>query len=514
MTGRDPYEVLGVGREASDEAIRDAYFRLVRVHSPEDSPERFQAISDAYAVLSDAEQRKSLDDSLGFPADVVDALRQAEALRESDPDRAVAVVTALLRAPRPPAVRWVIAVFCLGVNRPAVAIPMLEALVQFDPASADYEHALGDALLRAGRRDAAERHLRAAVALDPERRGAYLSICEIQESAGAIDLALRTLREALSTGRGGGARVGLADLGVLLQMFTVLVNAGRHHELERVLVAVRHTVPDGDGDAARHVALRLASLSDRFADARRFHPAHLLMAEADTIAPHPEMHARAALLATYAAAQRQADDAARDAGVPVWIKSILAAHFAAAMATDAFDQMTARVADGMSRSLPKADAEWAAFERRYASAAAHVSETRTAARSAAVLRVRRLSRGRTPRTESQPVSPMLRSLGFTACALVWMLVRTSCRDRDPPPPDAWRTLLPPTPHRTLSEDELNEAMRAAEILRAASSRQGRPLTVDEMVDALRASRDAPKPVVIDEPIRLDDLAPREGSTPR
>lgn len=64
---RDPYDVLGVGRNASEAEIKKAYRRLARKHHPDVNPSdasaasRFQEIAAAYDVLRDPARRQRYD---------------------------------------------------------------------------------------------------------------------------------------------------------------------------------------------------------------------------------------------------------------------------------------------------------------------------------------------------------------------------------------------------------------------------------------------------------------------
>jgi DnaJ-class molecular chaperone len=67
MANDDPYAVLGVKRDASQEEIRRAYRKLAKQHHPDlnpgkkDAAARFQAINTANDILSDAEKRARFD---------------------------------------------------------------------------------------------------------------------------------------------------------------------------------------------------------------------------------------------------------------------------------------------------------------------------------------------------------------------------------------------------------------------------------------------------------------------
>src|SRR5690554_6780038 len=64
---KDFYKTLGVSKDADDAAIKKAYRKLARDLHPDRHPDdaaaesRFKDVGEAYAVLSDPEQRKQYD---------------------------------------------------------------------------------------------------------------------------------------------------------------------------------------------------------------------------------------------------------------------------------------------------------------------------------------------------------------------------------------------------------------------------------------------------------------------
>ena len=63
----DPYSVLGVSRDASDDEIKKAYRNLSRKYHPDANPgdkeaeAKFKEASEAYSVLSDPQKRQQYD---------------------------------------------------------------------------------------------------------------------------------------------------------------------------------------------------------------------------------------------------------------------------------------------------------------------------------------------------------------------------------------------------------------------------------------------------------------------
>jgi molecular chaperone DnaJ len=67
VSKRDYYEILGVGKTASDQEIKSAYRKLALQHHPDrnqgdqESEEKFKEAAEAYAILSDGEKRNRYD---------------------------------------------------------------------------------------------------------------------------------------------------------------------------------------------------------------------------------------------------------------------------------------------------------------------------------------------------------------------------------------------------------------------------------------------------------------------
>ncbi len=66
-SARDPYEILGIGRDADESTIKKAFRKLARELHPDvnrhdpDAEEKFKQAAEAYEILSDAERRATYD---------------------------------------------------------------------------------------------------------------------------------------------------------------------------------------------------------------------------------------------------------------------------------------------------------------------------------------------------------------------------------------------------------------------------------------------------------------------
>ena len=64
---RDPYDVLGVDRSATQDEIKSAFRKLAAQHHPDKNPgddgaqQRFKELNAAYQILSDPQKRAAFD---------------------------------------------------------------------------------------------------------------------------------------------------------------------------------------------------------------------------------------------------------------------------------------------------------------------------------------------------------------------------------------------------------------------------------------------------------------------
>ncbi len=93
MTNTDShYDVLGVSEDASQEEIKTSFFDLVREHPPEQDPDAYQRLREAYDVLSDPVSRREYD-TMARHGDEIESLQEeaGELLYQDQPDPKAAI---------------------------------------------------------------------------------------------------------------------------------------------------------------------------------------------------------------------------------------------------------------------------------------------------------------------------------------------------------------------------------------------------------------------------------------
>jgi len=93
---RDPYLILGVGRDADDAAIESAYLEGIKRCPPERDARRFESLRAAYETLRSRRDRLAyelFDTSPPTAMDILDRAAPVEAPRRPEPG----LLAALLR---------------------------------------------------------------------------------------------------------------------------------------------------------------------------------------------------------------------------------------------------------------------------------------------------------------------------------------------------------------------------------------------------------------------------------
>jgi curved DNA-binding protein CbpA len=142
MDKLNPYEVLGVARDATDQQIRDAYRPLIhRAHPDRNGGDRsrYDGLNLCYRVLLDVAARKHYDETGELAEPVVDHSRARMAtLLAGMMDGAIG---SLLQSGRRPEAENIVAIMRLGMQRGAKAIA--EAIESQTIAVAVYETIAG-----------------------------------------------------------------------------------------------------------------------------------------------------------------------------------------------------------------------------------------------------------------------------------------------------------------------------------------------------------------------------------
>jgi curved DNA-binding protein CbpA len=91
----DPFSILGLSADSSDQEIRRRYLNLIRTHTPDRDPERFVLVRAAYDQLRDPIKRLQYRLFTAGEEDSIDALlvdaRAATPMRRATVDELLAL---------------------------------------------------------------------------------------------------------------------------------------------------------------------------------------------------------------------------------------------------------------------------------------------------------------------------------------------------------------------------------------------------------------------------------------
>jgi len=195
------YEVLGVERSASEQEIRERFRRLARENHPDrytgpdkgDAERRFQTLTEAVNVLTNASRRKQHDAELSSPskgptvdfAQIAKAYlsKGAKAWKESDWRGAYENFDmAVKHNPADAKAQHYLALAALRTGNLRQAVQSIETAVQKEPVNSVYLKDAGLICRRAGLVAKAERYFGEALQWDPANLEVQGALAEIRSS--------------------------------------------------------------------------------------------------------------------------------------------------------------------------------------------------------------------------------------------------------------------------------------------------------------------------------------------
>ena len=195
------YDVLGVDKGASKETIKQAFKDQVRAHPPEQDPEGFQRVQEAYHVLSNSGSRDEYD-NMSQHGERIDALREeAEALmhqEESDFETAAQKLKrAIVLGPKIGLLRDMLGQCYLATDDAAKAVKQFERAVSLDGKNKSYKVHLGQAFRKNDALNQAEDVLRDAWRTDQANAHAGRALAAVLYDQDQTDHALAVLDQTI-----------------------------------------------------------------------------------------------------------------------------------------------------------------------------------------------------------------------------------------------------------------------------------------------------------------------------
>jgi uncharacterized protein YecA (UPF0149 family)/Flp pilus assembly protein TadD len=171
------YDLLDVKQESDKQALKKAYYKQVKIHSPETDPERFQLLREAYTFLSDDAQRAEYDKQFALPKEITETLLTANHLFKIDRYKeAIDYLTkAVKKFPSNLELNLLLGkayVLNLNFNK---AIKIFSTLAEQNPTNQRVAESAANAYYRRGFHTKAEDWYRKAIKIDPTDKVTWLS---------------------------------------------------------------------------------------------------------------------------------------------------------------------------------------------------------------------------------------------------------------------------------------------------------------------------------------------------
>lgn len=283
MSTHDFYEILGVETNASQDVIRRAYYRKVKVHTPEKDPAMFQVVREAYETLSDPRRRAEYD-SLRQHGGQIAALIEAatEALEDDRPREAIIPLRrAVALNPHSEASWSMLGAAYMRADQYDAAELVYSRLVQDHPKTADHHAHLGACLLERGDVEGAKDCFLRAHQLEPYNASYCILVSRCYRSEEKWSKALTWAEKAI----GADGKEDVQDFDALVEIVIIYALQGNLYGVSGVATRASAALRD-DTDAREYGAMRFAAIGTQFLNAKNVEAASACFNAAVQLAPH------------------------------------------------------------------------------------------------------------------------------------------------------------------------------------------------------------------------------------
>jgi curved DNA-binding protein CbpA len=268
----DFYRRLGIVREASPDAIREAYYELIREYPPERYPDQFRAIREAFETLADGASREQYD-TQNDP--VVKALvdRGLEASHDEEHETAIrSFRRALVLRPSASFVRSFLGSALRDSGDLEGALGQFVRLTEESPDNAGYWTHRGFVEWRLDRNSDAEGSFRQALRIDDEFESAHVGLARALVDQGRAESAILHLEAAI---RADGA-VDFDDFTYFFELVRVQLRSGELDKIDEIAARIESVIEEEW--QARRAAYQFAQSAQEMLEFKAFKPA-LALAE-------------------------------------------------------------------------------------------------------------------------------------------------------------------------------------------------------------------------------------------
>lgn len=147
----NPYKILQLEQGADKQAVKKAYFKLIRQYPPEKEPEKFKEIREAYEYLQEEINLVNVQKAVQLPEEFKKPYYQVlEWIREGKYDKAAALCESVLNVSDLLEFRILLGKSYIFNNNSGKAVKLWEGLCKNHDDNAEYLEQLGDAYIARG----------------------------------------------------------------------------------------------------------------------------------------------------------------------------------------------------------------------------------------------------------------------------------------------------------------------------------------------------------------------------